>query len=110
IYAVRKVDEGRVVLQWGTALPKEDDEENGPGASAGKDEKKKDEPPLVVSGGVKGGDELVGKPALLDIPVGKGRVVAFGFDPIHRYQTESDFRLVWNAILNWNDLGAMPAR
>jgi hypothetical protein len=52
----------------------------------------------------------VGKPALLDIPVGKGRVVAFGFDPIHRYQTESDFRLVWNAILNWNDLGAMPAR
>jgi hypothetical protein len=110
IYAVRKVDESRVVLQWGTALPKEDDEEKGPGASAGKDEKKKDEPPLVVSGGVKGGDELVGKPALLDIPVCKGRVVAFGFDPIHRYQTESDFRLVWNAILNWNDIPATHAR
>lgn len=58
----------------------------------------------MVSGGVKGGDDLVGKPALLDIEVGKGRVIAFGFDPIHRYQTESDFRLVWNAILNWNDL------
>ena len=41
----------------------------------------------MVSGGIKGGDELVGKPALLDIAVGKGRVIAFDFDPIHRYQT-----------------------
>ena len=32
----------------------------------------------------------------------------FGFDPIHRYQTESDFRLVWNALLNWNDLPKNP--
>ena len=62
----------------------------------------------MVSGGVKGGDDLVGKPALLDIEVGKGRVIASGFDPIHRYQTESDFRLVWNAILNWNDLPPPP--
>jgi hypothetical protein len=62
----------------------------------------------VVSGGIKGGDDLVGKPALLDIPTGQGRVIAFDFDPIHRYQTESDFRLVWNAILNWNDLPPVP--
>ncbi len=62
----------------------------------------------MVSGGIKGGDDLVGKPALLDIEVGKGRVIAFGFDPIHRYQTESDFRLVWNAILNWNDMPPTP--
>ena len=27
VYAVRKVDEGRIVLQWGTALPKEDEAE-----------------------------------------------------------------------------------
>ena len=108
-YAVRRVDEGRIVLQWGTKIPKDDDDA---AADAGKDDDKKDkpkEPPLVVSGGVKGGDELVGKPALLDIEVGKGRVIAFCFDPIHRYQTESDFRLVWNAILNWNDLPAAAA-
>ena len=37
-------------------------------------------------------------------------MVAFDFDPIHRYQTESDFRLVWNAILNWNDLPAGKPR
>jgi hypothetical protein len=109
VYAVRKVDEGRIVLQWGTALPREDEGE--PAASPEKKgDAKKDEPPLVVSGGVKGGEELAGKPALLDIPTGKGRVIAFGFDPIHRYQTESDFRLLWNAILNWNDLPATPGR
>jgi hypothetical protein len=104
LYAVRKVDEGRIVLQWGTKIPKDDEDEK---AAEEKDDDKKDEPkepPLVVSGGIKGGDDLVGKPALLDIEVGKGRVIAFGFDPIHRFQTESDFRLVWNAILNWNDL------
>jgi hypothetical protein len=59
---------------------------------------------LVVSGGMKGGEEIEGKPAVLDIPLGKGRVVAFNFDPIHRLVTRSDFRLVWNLILNWNDL------
>ena len=110
VYAVRRVDEERIVLQWGTKLPKDGEDEPAAGAE---DEKAKDEPkqpPLVVSGGVKGGDELVGKPALLDIEVGNGRVIAFDFDPIHRYQTESDFRLVWNAILNWNDLPRAKAR
>jgi hypothetical protein len=113
VYAVRRVDEGRVVLQWGTKLPEEKEKEEEERAAGGGDEKAKDkpkEPPLVVSGGIKGGDELVGKPALLDIEVDKGRVIAFDFDPIHRYQTESDFRLVWNAILNWNDLPPAPAR
>jgi len=103
VYEVRRVDEGRIVLQWGTKLKTEDEDDAKPAeGEAAKDEKK--EPPLVVSGGVKGGDGLVGKPAILDIPTGKGRVIAFDFDPIHRYQTESDFRLVWNAILYWNDL------
>lgn len=108
VYALRRVDEGRIVLQWGTKIPKDDDEEPKTGAEEKKDEKK--EPPLVVSGGIKGGDELVGKPAIVDVPVGRGRVIAFDFDPIHRYQTESDFRLVWNAILNWNDLPPAPPR
>jgi hypothetical protein len=109
LYAVRKVDEGRIVLQWGTKIPKDDEEEKADEKADDKKDQPK-EPPLVVSGGIKGGDDLVGKPALLDIEVGKGRVIAFGFDPIHRYQTESDFRLVWNALLNWNDLPPAPAR
>ena len=104
LYAVRRADEGRVVLQWGTKIPKDDDGDDAAKERA-KDEKKV---PLVVSGGIKGESEVEGKAAILDIPVGKGRTIAFGFDPIHRYQTESDFRLVWNTILNWNDLPPVP--
>ena len=104
VYAVRRADEGRVVMQWGATLPKDDDAPpppvNGPA-------EKKD--PLVVSGGIKGAEGLEGKAALFDIPTGKGRVIAFDFDPIHRYMTISDFRLVWNAVLNWNDMPGTPA-
>jgi hypothetical protein len=96
VWAVRRHHEGRIVLQWGAELPKDDDA--SPAVEA---ERKKDA--MVVSGGIKGESELAGKPAILDVGVGKGRVLAFDFDPIHRYQTVSDFRLVWNAILNWND-------
>ncbi len=103
VYSVRLVDEGRIVLQWGTRIPVDDDEDEG---QEGKDEPKAK--PIVVSGGIKGGKELTGKPAILDIPTGKGRVVAFDFDPIHRCLTLSDFRLVWNAVLNWNDMPPTP--
>jgi Zinc carboxypeptidase len=104
LYAVRRADEGRVVLQWGTRIPKDDDGD----AAAKERDKDEKKTPLVVSGGIKGESEVEGKAAIFDIPVGKGRTIAFDFDPIHRYQTESDFRLVWNVILNWNDLPAVP--
>lgn len=110
---VRRADEGQIVMQWGTKPPKKDDEPDEEEEEDAKDAEGKDkpkEPPLVVSGGVKGGDALVGKPAIVDVPVAKGRVILFEFDPIHRYQTESDFRLVWNTILNWNDLPPTPPR
>lgn len=105
IYAVRRSDRGRVVLQYGTKLPKDpaEDEEK---KDDEKEKEKEDE--LVVSGGIKGASELVGKPAILDIPTGQGRVLAFDFDPIHRTQTRGTFRLVWNALLNWNDLPPVP--
>jgi hypothetical protein len=102
LYRVRKADEGRIVLQWGTKIPTDDDREGEEEPGDGKEE------PLVVSGGIKGAKEILGKPAILDIPTGEGRVIAFDFDPIHRYLTLSDFRLVWNAILNWNDLPPVP--
>ena len=105
VYDVRRADRGRIVLQWGATIPKDDDDK----AEADEDKKEKSES-LVVSGGVKGASELAGKPAILDIPTGKGRIVAFDFDPLHRYLTLSDFRLVWNAILNWNDLPPVPSK
>jgi hypothetical protein len=103
LYAVRPVDDGRVVLQWGTTPPPDPDRPPDPAPAAGATEA------LVVSGGVKGAEKIAGKPAILDIPTGRGRIIAFNFDPIHRYQTTATFRLVWNAILNWNDLPPTPA-
>jgi hypothetical protein len=57
--------------------------------------------PLVVSGQAWGEERLLGRPAILDLPVGRGHVVAFNFNPLHRDLNRGDHRLVWNAILNW---------
>lgn len=109
VYAVRRSDRGRVVLQYGTKLVMdpalEDDEKEKEAREAKEGKKAKEDDELVVSGGIKGAPELIGKPAILDIPTGKGRVLAFDFDPIHRLQNRGTFRLVWNALLSWNDLG-----
>jgi Zinc carboxypeptidase len=107
VYRVRRADEGRIVLQWGARIKNPEEEEEETGSGQDKQDKDKEKlPELLVSGGIRGGEDLEGKPAILDLPTGHGRVVAFDFDPIHRYLTLSDFRLVWNAILNWNDLPA----
>jgi hypothetical protein len=57
----------------------------------------------VMSGMVRGQDEIVGQGAIFDIPVRRGRVIAFTFNPLHRYLNHHEFPMVWNAILNWND-------
>ncbi|HKK07989.1 MAG TPA: M14 family zinc carboxypeptidase [Gemmatimonadota bacterium] len=59
---------------------------------------------LFLSGLVKGGGKMAGGPAVVAAPEGEGTVVLFGFDPMHRFQPQGDFALVWNAIMNWNDL------
>jgi hypothetical protein len=128
LYETREADLGLVVLQWGTKTPRFFDPKSRGGvwveAAREADQydeaekqraekltpgnKEKGESSLVVSGGMTGEETIQGKPALLDVPVGKGRVVAFLFDPIHRLMTRSDFRMVWNAILNWNDMPPPP--
>ncbi len=60
---------------------------------------------LFLSGLVQNPGELADKPALITLPVGKGNYVLFGFNPIQRFQNFVDFGFLWNAILNWNDLG-----
>jgi hypothetical protein len=56
---------------------------------------------FVVSGQAWGEENLVGRSAILDMPVGKGHVVSFNFNPMHRDMNQGDQRLLWNAILNW---------
>jgi hypothetical protein len=57
--------------------------------------------PFVESGQAWGEENLIGRPAILDMPVGKGHVVCFNFNPMHRDLNRGDQRLLWNAILNW---------
>ena len=65
---------------------------------------------LRLSGLLVGGEELAGRPAVLDAPVGQGHVVLFAIRPFWRWETQGSFALGFNAILNWNDLGiAWPA-
>jgi hypothetical protein len=52
-----------------------------------------------VAGFLLGEDKVAGLPALLDIPLGKGHVVSFGFRPQHRAQSEAKFKLLFNALL-----------
>ena len=61
---------------------------------------------LLLSGLLVGGDALAGRAVAIDAPVGKGHVVMFANRPFWRWQTQGNFFLGFNAILNWNDLDA----
>lgn len=60
---------------------------------------------LLVSGMLAGGADLAGKPAIVDVPVGRGHVVMFANNPMWRHQTHGSFSLLFNAILNYDNLG-----
>src|SRR5205085_1804611 len=61
---------------------------------------------LLLSGLLVGGESLAGRAVAIDSPVGKGHVVMFANRPYWRWQTQGNFSLGFNAILNWNDLDA----
>jgi hypothetical protein len=60
---------------------------------------------MLMSGIARGAGSLGGQPAVYSEKIGDGFLVLYGFDAFHRYQTHGNQALVWNAILNWNDLG-----
>jgi len=99
LWDVDDEDRTLVVMQFGTKQVPEDEEDD----AAPSKSKKEGGGPLVLSGFVKNQDGLNGKPAILDVPAGKGRVVLYAFNPLHRYLNQADFRYVFNLILNWND-------
>ncbi len=56
-----------------------------------------------------GADSLRGKAFVVDVPGadnGKGRVILFANNPIYRWQNHGEFNMVFNAILNWDDVPA----
>jgi hypothetical protein len=66
----------------------------------------------VLSGLMRGADEIANRPFAVEVPggyTGKGRIVLFSNNPIYRWQNHAEFNLVFNAMMNWNDMGSSPA-
>ena len=53
---------------------------------------------------MRGANEIRGRPAVLDVPVGQGRVVMFATNPCYRWQNLGEFGMLFNSIMHYNDL------
>ncbi len=109
---VAKYNRDMMLLQYGTKLLKDEEKYTGP--ILGLPEKKeiiaenkdtpKKETPYVLSGMVRNEQTIIGHGAIFNVPVGLGRVIAFTFDPLHRFLNLHDAPLVWNILINWDHL------
>ncbi|MEE8458899.1 MAG: hypothetical protein V3S08_03445, partial [Phycisphaerales bacterium] len=119
-FEVSERHQGMVVMQYGTQTMAEAEDEadrkadipvETPATDDEDDEAapgKSKTPPLCLSGLVKDPSDIERKPAILDIPVGKGRVLMYSWNPWHRYQNLHDFAFATNALLFFNDVPPTP--
>ena len=57
----------------------------------------------VLSGLMRGADQVRNRPAIVDAPTGKGRVLMYATNPIYRWQNFGEHGLLFNALLYFND-------
>lgn len=108
----QKRDRDMMLLQYGTKPLKDEEEYKGlimgiPDKKVVKPDPKtpkKEDPPYVLSGMVRNEQTIIGHGGIFNVPVGRGQVVAFTFDPLHRYLNHHDAPLLWNTLINWNHL------
>jgi hypothetical protein len=61
---------------------------------------------LLVSGLLEGGNSIAQRPAVVDVPHDKGHVILFSPNPMWRGETQGSYFMVFNAILNFDNLDA----
>jgi hypothetical protein len=61
---------------------------------------------LLVSGLLDGGGDIAQRPVVVDVPMGKGHVVLFANNPLWRGETIGSYALVFNTMLNFDNLNA----
>jgi hypothetical protein len=65
-----------------------------------------DQRDLLASGLLDGGADIAQRPVVIDVPMEKGHVVLFGNNPVYRGETIGSYSLVFNAMLNFDNLNA----
>jgi hypothetical protein len=61
----------------------------------------------VLSGLMKGAAEILNRPAIVEVPAGRGRVILFSTNPVYRWQNLGEFNMLFNAMLHHNDSGGV---
>jgi len=65
-----------------------------------------DQRELLVSGLLDGGNDIAQRPVVVDVPMQQGHVVLFANNPLWRGETIGSYFLVFNTMLNWDNLDA----
>ncbi|WP_232494465.1 M14 family zinc carboxypeptidase [Novosphingobium kaempferiae] len=63
----------------------------------------------VMSGFMREAEAVKDRAAIINVPQGNGRILMFATNPIWRWQNFGEFRMLYNAMLNWKQLGVTDA-